>query len=52
MVSRILNASTIVALFVGLQSGSVAYAQSVSKTVAAGGLLKLVPRVIAFDRAL
>ena len=41
MVSRILNASTIVALFVGLQSGSVAYAQSVSKTVAAGGLLKL-----------
>ena len=41
MVSRILNASTIVALFVGLQSGSVAHAQSVSKTVAAGGLLKL-----------
>jgi hypothetical protein len=41
MVSRILKGSMIVALFVGLQSGSVAYAQSVSKTVAAGGVLKL-----------
>jgi hypothetical protein len=56
MVSRILNASTIVALFVGLQSGSVAYAQSVSKTVAAGGLLKLghyasESRLLAFGHA-
>jgi hypothetical protein len=41
MVSQSLKGSTIVALFVGLQSGSIAYAQSVSKTVAAGGVLKL-----------
>jgi hypothetical protein len=41
MVSRILKGSTIVALFVGFAGGSVAYAQSVSKTVAAGRVLKL-----------
>jgi hypothetical protein len=41
MVGRVLKGSTIVALLAGFAGGSVADAQNVSKTVAAGGVLKL-----------
>lgn len=41
MVSRVLKCLTIVALFAWFASGSIAGAQGISKTVAAGGVLKL-----------
>ena len=41
MVSRVLKCLTIIALFAWFASGSIAGAQGISKTVAAGGVLKL-----------